>query len=344
MKTLSKRRLKQRRDKFLSMRYVDDLAELTSFVRYKLTLIAGVPQYHFFSVPKRNGGLRHIENPARKLKKVQRTLNNFLQAVYFFEKTEAAYGFIIRARDEAPRDIVSNAHQHLNVPWLMNMDLTDFFHYVKREDVFHIFCHVPFNFSEDLAEILTQLTTYKGRLPMGAPTSPVLSNFATIDMDIDLLAFAQARGWTFTRYADDMSFSMDTAPMDSEIEAIRQIAGKHQFLFNETKLKIYGPEDEKLVTGLRLGEEVTLSSAFLQEIREEIDRLQKVVEARAMAGQPPSKWVEKYTQQVQGRMAFAEKVLGEYDPIYVELEKAFNRALNPPDRFSSVNWLDFPYH
>ena len=344
MKTLSKRRLKQRRDKFLSMRYVEDLAELTSFAMHKLTLIAGIPQYHFFTVPKRNGGLRHIENPARKLKKVQRTLNNFLQAVYFFEKTDAAYGFVIGVRDEAPRDIVRNAHQHLNAPWLMNMDLTDFFHYVKREDVYDLFLQAPFNFSEDLAEILTQLTTFKGRLPMGAPTSPVLSNIASIEMDNDLLAFAKAKGWTFTRYADDMSFSMDTAPVEEEIEAIRQIALKHQFLFNETKLKIYGPKDEKLVTGLQLGKEVTLSSVFLKEIREEIHRLQKVVEARAMAGQPPSKWVAKYTQQVQGQLAFAEKVLGEYNPIYMELEKAFDRALNPPDKFSSVNWLDFPYH
>ena len=344
MKTLSKRKLKQRSDKFLSMRYVEDLAALTSFRLFKLVLIAGIPQYHFFTVPKRNGGVRSIENPARKLKKVQRTLNNFLQAVYFFEKTEAAFGFIIRARDEAPRDIVSNAERHLDTPWLMNMDLTDFFHYVKRDDVFHIFCHPPFNFSEELSKILTQLTTYKGRLPMGAPTSPVLSNFATISMDKDILNFAKAKGWVFTRYADDMSFSMNKAPKEEEIEAIRQIALKHQFLFNETKLKIYGLSDEKLVTGLQLGKKVTLSSEFLKEIKEEIHRLQKVMEARAMAGQPPSKWVEKYIQQVQGRMAFAEKVLGEYDLIYVELEKAFDRALNPPDKFSSVNWLDFPYH
>ena len=111
---------------------------------------------------------------------MQSVLNDYLQAVYWLQKTSSAYGFVIRptdARDE-PRNIVTNAEQHLRKAWLLNADLEDFFHYVTADEVLRVFTEKPFEFPTDLANLLTRLTTLNGRLPMGAPTSPVLSNLA----------------------------------------------------------------------------------------------------------------------------------------------------------------------
>jgi RNA-directed DNA polymerase len=345
MKLLSEKRLRQKRDRFWNIKTIDDLAVLTSLSKHKLLLIAGVPQYHEFFIPKRDGRKRWIENPVRKLKEIQRTLNNYLQAVYYFQKTEAAYGFLISARgDPNPRNILTNAAKHLDAKWLMNADLEDFFHYVKAEMVFQIFSTMPFGFSDELSDILTQLTTYKGRLPMGAPTSPVLSNFATIELDGEISNFAHQNKWIYSRYADDMSFSSLHPIEIAKVEGLRAIADKHGFKFNESKLKLFGPEDEKTVTGLRLGEEVELSREFAGQLNEEIFRLRKVMEARALQGKPPSLWVQNYQRQVEGQLNFAAFVMGEDDPDYIQLEKDFAVAIDPPGEFSAVNWLDFPYH
>ena len=92
-------------------------------------------------------------------------------------------------------------------PYLLNVDLLDFFHAVKRDRIYDIFRSKPFNFKRNLPDILADLTTYQARLPMGTPTSPVLSNFACRELDRGLLLFSENMLWTYTRYADDMSFS-----------------------------------------------------------------------------------------------------------------------------------------
>jgi RNA-directed DNA polymerase len=61
-----------------------------------------------------------------------------------------------------------------------------------------------------LANALTLLTTYEGKLPIGAPTSPVISNFICYQLDSDLIDFCGENHLTFTRYADDLTFSSDT--------------------------------------------------------------------------------------------------------------------------------------
>lgn len=59
---------------------------------------------------------------------------------------------------------------------------------------------ISYGFSPDVASKLTRLTTYKGALPQGAPTSRLLSNLAfaaTADKIEDLL---KHRNITFTTF------------------------------------------------------------------------------------------------------------------------------------------------
>ena len=45
-------------------------------------------------------------------------------------------------------------------------------------------------------------------LPQGAPTSPVISNIVNKAMDIRLFALAKKFNANYTRYADDITFSL----------------------------------------------------------------------------------------------------------------------------------------
>ncbi len=219
---------------FCSIRSARDLGQLLRVDYRQLMLLIKQPRYKTFTVPKKDGGERLIENPTPLLKKVQSQLNHYLQAIYYFEKSNASYGFIVGVlNDDDRRNILTNARKHINRPWLLNVDLKDFFHFVTMEQVAEVFQDAPFSFKGDLPDLLAQLTTFQGRLPMGAPTSPVLSNLACRKMDETLMLFAQENNWVYTRYADDLSFSAKVEITHLQITDLRQQITSFGFQINE---------------------------------------------------------------------------------------------------------------
>ena len=177
MANVTLQQFRLRREAFLGVKTLRDLAHLLKTEPRQLSLLGHQPQYRTFTVPKRDGERREIEAPVAYLKKLQSRLNLFLQAVYYFERTPAAHGFVAATLHELDcRNIVTNARKHLGKPHLVNIDLEDFFHSITYNHVVEIFLLPPFGFRLPLAEALAGVTTFQGRLPVGAPTSPVLSN------------------------------------------------------------------------------------------------------------------------------------------------------------------------
>jgi len=343
----SLRSLKRKREEFLQIRHPQDLAELLNYPLHRIKLLALEPRYHVFHIPKEDGSKRLIENPEPSLKYLQRQLNAYLQAIYYFVCTEAAYGFIkSRRRDPDIRNILTHAEKHLGCKYLVNIDIEDFFHHVSYQKVWDIFTSPPFNFDKKLALLLADICCYKERLPMGAPTSPALSNFGCRQLDEDLLDLASWGGWTFTRFADDMSFSSNQEIPYEEAGRITQIVEQHGYHLNPDKFKRMGPEDTKIVTGLRLeGTEVMLPENYLPELHQAIAKLGHVLDVQSYAAaRHDTHWVEDYQDKVEGLLTFATFVLGEDDPEILRAEKAMDEALKPSDEYSSQSWLTFvPY-
>jgi RNA-directed DNA polymerase len=190
-----------------------------------------------------------------------------------------------------------------------------------------------------------RLCVYKGRLPMGAPTSPILSNFAARLMDIDLLALARSRQWTYTRYADDMTFSSKTEITAADIQLLRDYYVAHGFEANEKKTKLMGPKDVHSVTGIVILEnKLDLEPEFFEDLEAEIASLAQINGTKGRLGITLRDWVDEYADKIQGMMAFGKYVLGERDPRLEKAARAFDKALNGPKTFGVVSWLDFPYH
>ena len=55
--------------------------------------------------------------------------------------------------------------------------------------------------------MIAQLVCYKGKLPQGAPTSPIISNMICSPLDTQLTQLAKRYKLVYTRYADDITFS-----------------------------------------------------------------------------------------------------------------------------------------
>ena len=64
-----------------------------------------------------------------------------------------------------------------------------------------------FDFSPTVSRILTQLTTSKGKLPQGTPTSATLANLVLIKTGKNLQEFSNDHNLTFTSFIDDLTFS-----------------------------------------------------------------------------------------------------------------------------------------
>ena len=54
---------------------------------------------------------------------------------------------------------------------------------------------------------LSRFLTIEGKLPLGFPTSPVISNAIFLGADKELQALAERTGAVYTRYSDDISMS-----------------------------------------------------------------------------------------------------------------------------------------
>lgn len=347
--TITVQGMQNRAKRFLSSGSLEELALYLGKASLKLLALAGQPSYNEFRIPKKSGGMRRIEDPTPELKKVQRKLNDYLQAVYHFQRTDAAYGFLTNPVDDpAPRHILSNARVHLGCRWLLNVDARDFFHTVSEERVKQVFLSGPFHFKEPIAELLAGLCCYKERLPMGAPTSPILSNFASMPMDHALMELAAKYKWKYTRYADDMTFSSREEITEAHFAEVEAIIKSHGFLLNPEKKKHYGPEDEdKEVTGLLVRESrIDLPEDYLEQLEKAIDYLDKAIDAKysmpSGRGQKTA-WLDELEEQIRGKLEYARQILGEDDLLYLDLVVQLDEALTPPDYYGPMAWLDFGY-
>jgi RNA-directed DNA polymerase len=176
---------------------IADLLELTPPQLYHFTHSG--QKYHQFTIPKKHGGQRTIAAPGASLKFAQKKLNQVLQALY--QPGSVVHGFVCR------RGVVSNAAAHSKRRYILNIDLQNFFETISFPRVRGMFMAKPYSRNGAVATTLARLCCYNGVLAQGAPTSPVISNMLLGRLDSHLKSLARTHKCTYTRYADDITFS-----------------------------------------------------------------------------------------------------------------------------------------
>ena len=326
---------------------LNDLVNKLNIDRNQLVLLSMSRSYHVFTIPKKDGSFRLIEDPQKNLKELQREFNKYLQAVYYLHQTEAAFGFIIHVKEGKYRkDILNNARRHLGHRYMLKIDLEDFFHQVGIKRVARILQSKPFIFRREPARTLARLFTYKQRLPMGAPTSPVLSNFATMGLDKALYLWAASQNITYTRYADDMTFSSgSTLLTDSHLRQITGICNNYRFELNKEKTVFYGPQDEKKVTGLILTPGgVDIEDGFYVELDEDLVRLKHLVESMIITREDRENPIlVKMKQEVKGKINFIGMIEGYQSVQYNTYSNMLYDALHPKEEQLFIRWQHFNY-
>lgn len=325
---------------------ITELCRIFGINYNELQLISLHPVYYKFKVAKHGGGQREIEAPALNLKSIQKQINYLLQAVYFKYQTTSSFGYIITPlRKKSKKNIVTNASQHLGAKYMLKADFADFFHQIRFNDVKSIFSNNLLHFKDDSAATLARVCTYNFHLPMGAPTSPVLSNLYTIDLDKALEKWSDQGDITFTRFVDDLTFSSKSQPFkENHLNEIRKICLLYKLKLNEEKSKILQEKDIKEVTGLVLNKTVDIPSFFYHQLDMDIQRLHNIYEASVLTGQTEKNTLfQKFKQEVQGQVNFIGMVEGYNSHEFYKYRNLMKQALEVDEGFLSLRWTNFSY-
>jgi len=322
------------------------ISQVTGTEPNLIQLYALHPQYREFEIPKAHGGWRKIETPVDELMEILRRFNLYLQAVYYLHRTRAAYGFVIHPKnDPNPKNILENARQHLGSRFMLKIDLKDFFHQITKQRIFKLFKGDIFNFPRKTAQVLSALFTYKGRLPMGTPTSPVLSNFASIQLDNDLQQWADRHSVVYTRFADDMTFSGNARMFTkNDLLEVETICRENSFVLQTGKTLFYNAFDQKIVTGLVLNDTVDILPLFYKELNKDIIRLKHLAEASIIVQNNMRNAIfDKFKQEVQGKINFIGMVEGYGSKDFYNYNKRYKSALHPDTEQLFNRWTHFNY-
>jgi retron-type reverse transcriptase len=184
--------------------------------------------YRIYHIQKKSGGERQIESPKIILKVVQRWI--YYNILIKVNLSESVNGFI------PGKNIFTNAKAHTNSKNLMVIDIHNFFPSITKRRVFYIFKKL--GFTVRVAYLLSGLCTFDGRLPQGAPTSPMLANLAFASSDTHLKDIAERWGCVYSRYADDLAFSGDRHFNNKDIHLISEILGDNGFQINNSKSRM----------------------------------------------------------------------------------------------------------
>lgn len=104
--------------------------------------------------------------------------------------------------------------------------------------------------------MLSNTCTCHGALPQGSPCSLKLANLVAWRLDARIQGFVGKRGITYTRYADDLSFSgLHPLKVVQVIPMVRNIIANEGFRVNVRKTRVAGSARAKVITGLVLSNE-----------------------------------------------------------------------------------------
>ena len=162
------------------------------------------------------------------------------------------------------RSNITNAKPHQGKKYILTTDLQDFYPSIKAKKVYETFLELGFN--AQCAFYITRLTTWKGELPQGTPTSTHISNIVFLKTDYKLIELCKAHNITYTRYIDDLTFSSQS-DFQNIIEEILNIVLQSGLKISRRKTFYCGSQT---VTGIKIYlNKIDAPEKIIKKVKEE---------------------------------------------------------------------------
>ncbi|WP_404335030.1 retron Ec67 family RNA-directed DNA polymerase/endonuclease [Planococcus rifietoensis] len=293
--------------KFNEIKTRNELADFLNIPRKQLSYILYVKgtdnSYTSFAIQKKNGGTRNIYSPIKNLKIIQKRLAKAL--IDHKEELKNKENNISHAF-EKNKGIVTNAKVHKNKNFVFNIDLLNFFESIHFGRVRGFFRNNnKFLFPSEVATVIAQLTCYKGALPQGAPSSPIITNLICEILDYRISKITYKYKLDYTRYADDLTFSTNNKKFinqkDEFLKEITSEINKAGFEINDKKTRLEYKDSRQTVTGLVVNEKVNVNRIFYKSTKSMVHRLYKG-KSIEINGE------EATINQLEGRLSFINQL------------------------------------
>ena len=221
--------------------------------------------YTTWKLAKKHGGTRTISTPVKSLKCIQRRIYETILAPCPTHK--AAFGFV------PGRSIADNARSHVGQSFVVNVDVHNCFPSVKYPIVAATLKReLKGKLSRKAVGLISEICTSGGGLPIGSAASPVILNLVLKRSDEILSAAAHRLGCSYSRYADDLTFS-------GEHNAVKMIGIAQSTLarigltLDEKKTNIFRRGRRQSCTGLVVNEKVNVNRVYLRKLRAAVHAL-----------------------------------------------------------------------
>jgi len=352
---LNKQDLLNLLNEVLVLKYGEEKASLFTMKQFNFYVNPGnsLNRYSTFNIKKKSGALRKIHAPNRVLNSMLTCLNEVLQNI--FEPHHCANGFV------PGRSIVDNAKSHIGRNFVFNIDLKDFFHSFDRNQVKLGFMNAPFNLKGDkepLAFLIASLVTHQIDgdskqfvLPQGSPTSPTITNILCYNLDRRLNGLAKRFNLTYSRYADDITFSSSYNIFNDKTfldELNRIIVDDQKLQINPKKTRLQTKMYRQEVTGITVNENPNVSRKYIKEIRMWLYHWEKYGYTKAQQLFVPQyiqdkghvkKGVPTLLNVLSGKLEYLKMVKGFSNSTYMGLNNRFESLKNKLSQKKDINMV-----
>lgn len=274
--------------KFNQLQTKDDFAKLlglksAKYINYLLYNVKTDNLYNSFTILKKNGGERVIHAPKKELKFLQKKLSNVLWECYLesIESKSKDKNFktpVLSHAFEKGKSIITNSQMHRNKKYILNIDLKNFFDSFNFGRVRGFFIKdKDFTVSPEIATVIAQIACYQGKLPQGAPSSPIITNLITRILDYRIVKIAKKYRFTYSRYADDMTFSTNrelnsnklraSKELDNFLTELEEVIISSGFEINPKKTRLSNNMQRQKVTGLVVNKKINVKREYIKNTR-----------------------------------------------------------------------------
>lgn len=323
------------KNEFSSLVDLDDLARFLNTTKRQLIYYSVIlpedEKYRSFTIPKKNGGAREINAPVKTLKYIQSQLSLRLQVLY--EPLNVVHGFLLQYQSEKGifirPTIVSNATMHVRKKFILNIDLENFFPTISKKRVYGLFKN-QYSLNSKIASYLTFICCTEKGLPQGAPTSPIITNMICSRLDRKLRRLSSENYVTYSRYADDLSFSTSKKVFPPDFEhKVNEIIKNEGFTLNEKKRRLLLRENRLEVTGLTVNLKPNVQRRYVRNLRAIFHSIKKYgiqvtansyVRIKNIPVNNPEVSLKKF---LNGKIQYLGQVKGKEDPIYIKFKQKF---------------------
>lgn len=300
-----------------------DLAEILGVSASFITLVIyrqGINNnYSQFTISKKSGGVRTINAPSPELKDIQRRLSTLLQDCNdaIRSDNEIDIDCIVSHGFERKKSIITNADVHKGKKNVLNLDLENFFEGFNFGRVRGFFISNK-NYKLDplIATVIAQIACHNNCLPQGSPCSPVIANIITSSLDMRLLRLAKREGCSYSRYADDITFSTRKKEFPKSIiqglepinlsATLRGEIRRSGFSVNNKKTRLQYKDSRQEATGLIINKKLGIKSEYVRLTRAMAHRLFKTGSFTLSAANTDE--VSGNLRKLEGRLTFIDSI------------------------------------